>query len=221
MRTSCGISNFSRIAPGLAHDRQLGRRGGQHADERRRVAHVARSFHRAPRRDVGADTACRRTGSGRRPRRRGRGPRRGRRRAPVTAQDAAAGGDELYRRRSAVPAWNTIAPFDRARRPRRPSIGDPGRYGPGYPPLASTTVTPRRRRTPRGRLVGARLPVAHACSSVPRSVRHPREQDLRLGVAEPAVELEHLRPVGGEHQPGVQHAAVRHALGLHRRTVRR
>ena len=40
-----------------------------------------------------------------------------------------------------------------------------------------------------------------------------RQDRLRLGVAEAAVELEQLRSVGGQHQPGVQHADVRRAAG--------
>ncbi len=38
--------------------------------------------------------------------------------------------------------------------------------------------------------------------------RHERQQDLGLRIAEAAVELEDPRPVGCEHQPGVEHAAV-------------
>ena len=39
----------------------------------------------------------------------------------------------------------------------------------------------------------------------------PRHQHLRLGIAEARVELEHARPVGGEHQPGEQAADERGA----------
>ena len=44
----------------------------------------------------------------------------------------------------------------------------------------------------------------------------PRDHDLGLGVAEPAVVLEDLRAVGGEHQPRVEEPPVRQALGGHR-----
>ena len=40
-----------------------------------------------------------------------------------------------------------------------------------------------------------------------------RQHGLRLGVAEAAVELDQPRTVGGQHQPGVQHADVRRAGG--------
>ena len=40
-----------------------------------------------------------------------------------------------------------------------------------------------------------------------------RQHRLRLGIAEAAVELEQPRAVGGEHQPGVEHADVRRAGG--------
>ena len=39
----------------------------------------------------------------------------------------------------------------------------------------------------------------------------PRQDRLRLGIAEADVELEHLRAVGGQHQPGVEDAVERHA----------
>ena len=41
----------------------------------------------------------------------------------------------------------------------------------------------------------------------------PREERLRLGIAEADVELQHLRAVRGQHQPGVEHAPVGPALG--------
>ena len=42
-----------------------------------------------------------------------------------------------------------------------------------------------------------------------------RQQRLALGVAEADVELEQLRAGRGEHQPGVQDAPIRGALGGH------
>ena len=42
-----------------------------------------------------------------------------------------------------------------------------------------------------------------------------RQQHLRLGVAEAAVELQQARAGGGEHEPGVEHAAIRASLGGH------
>ena len=42
-----------------------------------------------------------------------------------------------------------------------------------------------------------------------------RQDDLRLRIAEPDVELDHLRPVGGEHQTDVEEPDVRIAVGAH------
>ena len=59
--------------------------------------------------------------------------------------------------------------------------------------------------SPRGRLEPQRG------SASARSPSTRGRIDLRLGIAEPAVELEHPRPVGGEHQPGVEAADERRA----------
>ena len=42
-----------------------------------------------------------------------------------------------------------------------------------------------------------------------------RQDDLRFGIAEPHVELDHLRTVGGQHQADVQKAAKRMPFGRH------
>ena len=44
-------------------------------------------------------------------------------------------------------------------------------------------------------------------------VLEPQQERLRLGVAEAGVELEHPRPVGGQHQAGVEDADERPVLG--------
>ena len=44
-----------------------------------------------------------------------------------------------------------------------------------------------------------------------------RKDDLRFGIAEPAVELDDLRPLVRHHQPDVEHATVRHPLVGHPR----
>jgi len=44
-----------------------------------------------------------------------------------------------------------------------------------------------------------------------------RHEQLALRIAEAAVELQHPRTVGGQHQPGVQYPAVRHPLVGHAR----
>ena len=43
----------------------------------------------------------------------------------------------------------------------------------------------------------------------------PRQQHLAFGVAEADVVLDQLRPGRGQHQPGVEHAAIGAALGRH------
>ena len=50
-----------------------------------------------------------------------------------------------------------------------------------------------------------------AAAASSRSRAQPRQHGLRLGVAEAHVELEHLRAVGGQHQPGVEDAVERRA----------
>ena len=54
-----------------------------------------------------------------------------------------------------------------------------------------------------------RLPSSHSSETLRESVRHQRQHHLGLGVAEPAVELDHVAacPSGVHHQAGVQHAA--------------
>ena len=59
-----------------------------------------------------------------------------------------------------------------------------------------------------------RLPARPACRPAPSSARsdvEQRQHGLRLRVAEPAVVLDQPRSVGGQHQPGVEHADVRRA----------
>jgi len=46
-------------------------------------------------------------------------------------------------------------------------------------------------------------------------VLQAHEDHLRLGIAEPGVELEHARPLRGQHQAGVEHAGERPPLGRH------
>ena len=48
----------------------------------------------------------------------------------------------------------------------------------------------------------------------------PRQHRLGLGVAEAGVELEHLRPIGSHHQPGVEDAVEGDPAGGHRRDDR-
>ncbi len=63
---------------------------------------------------------------------------------------------------------------------------------------------------------GAREPAGRgrALHQVEQVAAQARQHGLRLRVAEADVELEHLRPLGGEHEPGVEHAVERRALAL-------
>src|SRR5216117_1579259 len=69
----------------------------------------------------------------------------------------------------------------------------------------------RRARRREGALRGVPAP-GRDPGQVARHAGQQREQGLRLRVAEAAVELEHVRrPIGREHQPGVEHAGVARA----------
>ena len=89
------------------------------------------------------------------------------------------------------------------RRPRRRS-----RCG-GVPRCGCHDGARRTRIDPTS--MDARSPSTHAIASVGEIRAQQRQDGLRLGVAEPAVVLEEAWTVGGEHQPGVEHADVRRA----------
>ncbi len=57
-----------------------------------------------------------------------------------------------------------------------------------------------------GRASPSSSPAAAAASASSRSPLEPRQQRLGLRIAEAAVELEHARPVRGQHQPGEERA---------------
>ena len=108
----------------------------------------------------------------------------------------------------AVPAWNTSAPADLGLLDARDLAAA----------IAVRRIVARRehdrhrgRRRDRKRVTGeiaSRRRGEHG-----QEIRlEQRQQRLRLGIAEPAVELEHPRPVRGQHQAGVEQA---------RRTARR
>ena len=100
---------------------------------------------------------------------------------------------------------------------REPIPPCPGRESPcpvsgesGYPRAATTTPTcgSLRNRTRRSR----RAPVAAAISSsAEASVQH-RQDDLRFRIAEPHIELDHLRAVRRQHQTHVEETRKRRAL---------
>ena len=78
-----------------------------------------------------------------------------------------------------------------------------------------TTPAAAPRRGPSDPSIAPRSPVATPSSVPARSPVERRQQHLRLRVAEARVELEHHRPVIGDHQSGVQHATVRSAVASH------
>ena len=61
--------------------------------------------------------------------------------------------------------------------------------------------------------------VDHRLEQVQQVGLQPHQQRLGLRVAEPAVELQHPRPLVGHHQPGVQHAPERAPAGFMAWTV--
>ena len=103
---------------------------------------------------------------------------------------------------SAVPAWKTSAPVASAA--SIPSIGVPWSPRSGYSPPESTTVTAARS-------ADLRLLREVAGEQRQQVAVEPREQRLRLGIAEAAVELDHAQPVLGPHQPRVEEALERRA----------
>ena len=120
-------------------------------------------------------------------------------------EDASAGRDHSTVRAPRSPRGTRARrPSPRPRRGRaisravRTAPGSRRRRGPPTTHAAdeTTTVLPTGFR-PRTRGAARRGPSA------------PSGRRLGLGIAEPAVELEHLRAVGGEHQPRVQDAPVR------------
>ena len=107
-------------------------------------------------------------------------------------------------RPGAVPAWKTSAPGrPRRRGPRsgRPARGAAGIAGRGEHHRHAGLVGRRARGAV---LERARPPPRPAAPS--RSLVQAGQHGLGLGVAEARVELEHARAVGGQHEPGVEHA---------------
>ena len=109
--------------------------------------------------------------------------------------------------RSAVPAWVTSTPAGTSsspemtspggRRRRIAARGQHERHGAALVPL----------RLDAGQPTG----LGRAQQQVEQVAAQPRQHRLRLGIAEAHVELEHLRPRGGQHQPGVEDAVERRA----------
>ena len=141
-----------------------------------------------------------------------------RRAAADDGQDAAAGGDEL--RRPAAPCrreTRSRRQCDAARRGRRSARRSSPT--PGYPP----TPGRRRRRRPAPRCAADVVQDRHRQRR--RAARREivvdqRQDDLRFGIAEAHVELDHLRAVARQHQAGIEKAAVLVAFGAHARSRR-
>ena len=129
-------------------------------------------------------------------------------------QHAPAGGDDRPVAARAVPAWVTSTSSGTRSSPLI-TIAARGRGGvagarqhDGDRPAGATTVE-----------LGDRAPAsrpAHAREQQLEQVRaQPRQQRLRLGVAEAHVELDHPRAVGGQHQAGVEDAVKRRPARAH------
>ena len=117
---------------------------------------------------------------------------------------------------SAIPAGNRIATvLESRRRSAGRGSSEPASPMPGRPGSRRR----RRRRCRRRRRAissgdrGEVAPRARPGRASARSEREQRQHGLRLGVAEAAVVLDQARAVGGQHQPGVEHADVRRAGG--------
>jgi hypothetical protein len=67
---------------------------------------------------------------------------------------------------------------------------------------------PRKRRV-------AELPTGGRREHRTEVAVHPLHDRLRLGVSEPNIEFQHLRPLGRHHQPAIQEAGERASLRVH------
>ena len=135
---------------------------------------------------------------------RGRGPRRSSGATAVTVEHAAAGGaDRVAVARGArrgTRRRRRARPRRRARRSRRRCAARPG-----SPRSRARRRRTRRRRTRPG---SSSRPVAASAQCAARSLASRGITTWHLRVAEAHVVLEHLRALGREHEPGVEHAAV-------------
>ena len=165
--------------------------------------------HRAPA-DIAAAEALRPVDPIDRVDRRGPGPRDGLPRAQTLSTRP-----PLARMRAPsalVPAWKT--PRLRPARPRR------GRRSPS--PRVTVGITLGRHHHGQRRLVvPAQIEILqHAVAGGDQrrqQVRHQAQhQHLAFGIAEADIVFDQLRPFGGDHQPGEQHALERRGPRLHR-----
>ena len=128
----------------------------------------------------------------------------------VTRKHAPAAGDELRHRCSAVPAWKTwksssAAAAHGSHRPCAARPGSPPRRAP-RPGRRDGPTRPRPGRACRSR----------ACSSsVEEIALQPHQDGLRLGIAQAAIEFQHLdTAVAADHQPRVEEARIGRAVAL-------
>jgi hypothetical protein len=90
------------------------------------------------------------------------------------------------------------------------------------PRFVGIRIAPRREHDGHARLRGqvrlveGEVPLGAREAQLGEIGAEPRNDHLRLWVAEPRVELEHLGTLVGEHQSGIQHAGIACALGIHR-----
>ena len=111
----------------------------------------------------------------------------------------------------------------RLRRPRCPSIAPPVSRRAGIaaaPPSPRSAPIGRRRRGARS---SASRPSAHGEQQLEQVALEPQHQHLAFRIAEAGVIFDQLGPVGGQHQPGIEHARIGRARGRQRlaRSARR
>ena len=86
-------------------------------------------------------------------------------------------------------------------------------------PFACHHDAHRRGIPPAGRRAGFKLTIHGGIEQFEKARVEPHQQRFAFWVAEAGVELQHLRSLGGEHQPGVEHAlkrGFRPPHGMHR-----
>ena len=125
---------------------------------------------------------------------------------PVTARTRPPSVTNLPSSPRRVPAWNTAAPGSAAAS-STPVIGRPfaiaARIARRKPP---PRWPPRRRAS--ALAASSQSPLQARLQDIEQVALQQRQDHLRLGVAKAAVELQHPRPVGRQHQAGVEHAGI-------------
>jgi len=109
-----------------------------------------------------------------------------------------------------VPAWKTTTSFMRFTA-SSPLIGKALGVFPRVAARAMTTQTAARSSMSSAHWSSRPSITASMIGTMSLLIRN--QQRLRLGVAEAAVELQHLDLVALDHQPGIEYSLVRPALG--------